>query len=242
MPATRESTHRRDERMREIIQAANDRHVTAHERVLAALRIGVLEGILAPGARLRQEELAEAFGTSRIPVREALRALEYEGLVTSEPNRGFTVTSIDGDDVDEIYELRALLEGEAVRLAVPLLTDADLDDLKDILDSIRASSTPEEEIRSRDRFYLRLYSVTGRARLVGLIMRLRDDGARISGWSRADHIVTIHERVLAALRHGDADEVTRLLNEHYRRMAGQIRRSIRESNNTDRVLSVARAR
>lgn len=242
MPATREYTHRRDERLGEIIQAAHDNHVTAHERVLAALRMGILEGILAPGARLRQEELAEAFGISRIPVREALRALEYEGLVTSEPHRGFTVTAIDGDDVDEIYELRALLEGEAVRLAVPLLTDADLDDLQSILDSIRTSTTPADEIRSRDRFYLRLYSVTGRARLVGLIMRLRDDGARVLGWSRAEHIVTIHERILAGLRDGDADEVTRLLNEHYRRMAGQIRRSIRETGNADRVASVSRAR
>ncbi len=92
--------------------------------------MAILSGVLGPGARLRQEELAEVFGTSRIPVREALRALEYEGLVSSEPHRGFTVTALDADDVEEVYALRILLESEAVRLALPLLTDEDLEELE----------------------------------------------------------------------------------------------------------------
>ena len=104
--------------------------MTAQELVLASVRKAILSGVLGPGARLRQEELAEVFGTSRIPVREALRALEYEGLVTSEPHRGFTVTALDADDVEEVYDLRILLESEAVRLALPLLTDEDLEDLE----------------------------------------------------------------------------------------------------------------
>jgi DNA-binding GntR family transcriptional regulator len=242
MRAARGQTQQRDERLGQIIQATRQHQVTAHDLVLASLRIAILEGVLAPGARLRQEELAGAFRTSRIPVREALRALEYEGLVTSEPHRGFTVTTIDGDDVDEIYELRILLEGEAVRLAVPLLTDADLDDLEGILESIRQSRSPDEEIRSRDRFYLRLYSVSGRPRLVGLIVRLRDEGARMLAWSRAEHIVTIHERLLAALRAGDAEGATQLLAEHYARMAGQVRRSLREAAPGARVGAIAKSR
>jgi DNA-binding GntR family transcriptional regulator len=242
MRAGRRHAQQRDERLGQIVQAARQHHVTAHDLVIASLRMAILEGVLAPGTRLGQEELAGAFGTSRIPVREALRALENEGLVTSQPNRGFTVTTIDGDDVDEIYGLRILLEGEAVRLAVPLLTDADLDDLEVILESIRQSRSPDEEIRSRDRFYLRLYSVTGRPRLVGLIVRLRDEGTRVLAWSRAEHIVTIHERLLAALRAGDAEGATRLLSEHYGRLAGQVRRSIREAASGDATGAISKSR
>ena len=105
----------------QIIAAARASSVTAQELVLGSLREAILAGVLSPGARLRQEDLAERFGTSRIPVREALRALEYEGLVASEPNRGFTVTELDADDVEEVYDLRIVLESHAVRVALPLL-------------------------------------------------------------------------------------------------------------------------
>src|SRR6266496_3750524 len=104
--------------------AAND--ATAQDLVLSTMREAILTAALPPGTRLRQEKLAERFGTSRIPVREALRALEYEGLVRSSPYRGFTVTELDADDIEEVYDLRIVLESHAVRLAVPLMTDEDL--------------------------------------------------------------------------------------------------------------------
>ncbi len=113
----------------QIIAAARASSVTAQDLVLSSLREAILAGVLSPGARLRQEDLAERFGTSRIPVREALRALEYEGLVASEPNRGFTVTELDADDVEEVYDLRIVLESHAVRVALPLLTDEDIVEL-----------------------------------------------------------------------------------------------------------------
>ena len=118
---------------------------------------------MPPGARLRQEELAELFGPAD-PVREALRALEYEGLVTSEPHRGFTVTSLDADDVEEVYDLRIVLEGHALRLAVPLLTDDDLSELGQLYDEMTTAATPDEQLAAREHFYLRLYSVSGRPR------------------------------------------------------------------------------
>src|SRR3954447_7631810 len=117
-------------RLRAIVEVAREQNVTAQDVVLASVREAILSGVLEPGARLRQEELADLFGTSRIPVREALRALEYEGLVRSEPHRGFTVTSLDADDVDEVYDLRIVLETHALRLALPLLTDEDLAELE----------------------------------------------------------------------------------------------------------------
>jgi DNA-binding GntR family transcriptional regulator len=223
------------EKLVAIIADARERNVTAQELVLESVRKAILTGVLAPGARLRQEELADVFGTSRIPVREALRALEYEGLVSSEPHRGFTVTALDADDVEEVYDLRILLEGQAIRLALPLLTDDDLEDLEALFKAMQAALKPDEQLAARERFYLRLYSVTGRPRLVGLIMRLRQEVARVLRWATILHSDTIHEQFFDAVRTGDADRAIAQLAAHYRRVAILIRRYIKEAEARDRA-------
>ena len=222
------------QRFLEIIEQVRGEKLTAQELVLSAVRNAVLAGVLEPGARLRQEDLADVFGTSRIPVREALRALEYEGLVTSEPHRGFTVTSLDADDIEEVYELRILLEGQAVRLALPLMTDDDLRDLADLFAKMQGASTPDEQLASRERFYTRLYSITGRPRLVGLIARLRQEVARALRWATIQHSGAIHESFYEAVKTGDADRAVAQLAGHYRRVAVLIRRHIREADSQSR--------
>lgn len=223
------------EKLTAIIDAAREENVTAQELVLASVRTAILSGVLGPGARLRQEELADVFGTSRIPVREALRALEYEGLVTSEPHRGFTVTSLDADDVEEVYGLRILLESEAVRLALPLLTDDDLEELEILFRLMQDAATPDEQLASRESFYLRLFSVTGRPRLVGLIMRLRQEVARVLRWATVQHSSSIHEHFFEAVRVGDVDRAVAHLSGHYRRVALLIRRYIKEAEARERA-------
>ena len=223
------------DKMTEIIDQARESNVTAQELVLASVRKAILSGVLGPGARLRQEELAEVFGTSRIPVREALRALEYEGLVSSEPHRGFTVTALDADDVEEVYGLRILLESEAVRLALPLLTDEDLEDLEVLFKVMQEVKSPDEQLAARERFYIRLYSVTGRPRLVGLIIRLRQEVARVLRWATIQHSSSIHEHFFEAVRVGDADRAVAHLSGHYQRVAILIRRYIKEAEARDRA-------
>src|SRR5919197_2325713 len=217
------------DKLAEIIESARDENVTAQELVLASVRKAILSGVLEPGARLRQEELADAFGTSRIPVREALRALEYEGLVTSEPHRGFTVTALDADDIEEVYDLRILLESEAVRRPLPLLTDEDLEELEALFTAMQEATDPDRQLAARERFYLRLYSVTGRPRLVGLIMRLRQEVARVLRWATIQHSSSIHAHFFEAVRVGDADRAVSHLAGHYRRVAVLIRRHIKEA-------------
>jgi DNA-binding GntR family transcriptional regulator len=218
-----------------IIEQARQDNVTAQELVLSSVRKAILSGVLGPGARLRQEELADVFGTSRIPVREALRALEYEGLVTSQPHRGFAVTALDADDVEEVYGLRILLESEAVRLALPLLTDDDLEDLEELFAAMQNADTPDHQLAARERFYLRLYSVSGRPRLVGLIMRLRQEVARVLRWATIQHSNSIHEHFFEAVRVGDAERAVAHLSSHYRRVAILIRRYIKEAEARERA-------
>ena len=213
-----------------IVDSARAEHGTAQEIVLEALRQAILEGVLAPGARLRQEDLAAVFDTSRIPVREALRALEYEGLVESEPHRGFTVTSLDADEIDEIYELRILLESEAVRIAVPLLTDADLATLGTLYQEMVEEDDPDTQLANRERFYLYLYSVSGRQRLVGMIARLRQEVARSLRWQLVQHSPSHHEEFFEAIKAADADRAAAKLASHYRKVAALLRRYLRDAD------------
>jgi len=226
-----------DGRLASIIAEAQARNLTAQDLVLSSLREAILAGALPPGSRLRQERLAGQFGTSRIPVREALRALEHEGLVTSFPYRGFTVTELDADDIEEVYELRILLESHAVRLAVPLMTDEDLTTLEQLYGDMARAQAGEAQLAARERFYIRLYSMAGRPRLVTLIARLRQEVARSLRWPTLQHAPEHHERFFEAVRAGDAEGAAAQLASHYRRVAILIRRNIRDAAISERQRS-----
>ena len=94
----------------------------AQPRVRDLLEEAILEGELKPGERLRAEALAQRFGTSRTPIREALLQLEAHGLVEVEPNRGAVVKTFDRDDLRDLYEVRALIEPHAAALAATRIT------------------------------------------------------------------------------------------------------------------------
>jgi DNA-binding GntR family transcriptional regulator len=216
-------------RLRVLVDSCRPRFDTAQDLALAALRQAIVEGVLPPGAKLRQEELAATFGTSRIPIREALRVLAYEGLVESEPYRGFTVTSLPGvEQIEEVYDLRTVLEGHAVRLAISLLTDTDLDELGQLHEAMATEKDKDRQFILREEFYFRLYSVTARPRLIELIFRLRQDVARSLRWKLVQHSPEYHERFWEAIRAGDADHAVSELTSHYRKVASLLRRFLRE--------------
>jgi len=217
------------EQLERLIEVMRARHETAQELVLETLREAILDGILPPGARLRQEDLAAAFHTSRIPVREALRVLEYEGLATSEPHRGFTVTALDADQIEEIYELRTVLESHAVRVAIPLLTQPDLEELQRLYDVMESIEPADEKLAAREQFYLKLYGVTARPRLVGLIARLRQEVARSLRWKLVQHSPSHHEIFFDAVKNADADLAAAELASHYRKVVALLRRFLREA-------------
>src|SRR5215208_4995895 len=98
------------------------RGATTPDLIADSLREEILRGAIPPGQPLRQEELADRFGVSRLPVRDALLRLEAQGLVEVFPNRGAFVVSLSADEVREIYDLRILLEGDAVEQSVPRMT------------------------------------------------------------------------------------------------------------------------
>jgi DNA-binding GntR family transcriptional regulator len=215
--------------LRAIVNEARSLHSTTQEVILEALRQAILRGILPPGTRLRQEALADVLDAgSRIPVREALRVLESEELVDSQPHRGFTVTGHDPHQIEEIYEMRTVLETHALRIAIPLLTDSDVEELGELSRAMVAEEDPDVALQLRERFYTRLYSVTGRPRLVGLITRLRQEVGGSLRQRSVEESTRHHQRLFEAIQRGDADTSVSELASHYRKVAGLIRRALSE--------------
>lgn len=219
----------RESRISQLVADHDGKHPTVQEFILAVLRAAIVEGVLPPEFRLRQEDLATLFGTSRIPVREALRVLEYEGLAESEPNRGFAVTSLDADQIEEVYELRIVLESHATRLAIPLLTESDIADLEELYREMQESETADARLSARERFYLRLYGVTARPQLIGLIGRLRQEVARSLRFKLVHDSPANHQAYFDAVKRGDADAACAELAMHYEKVAGLLRRFLREA-------------
>ena len=186
--------------------------------VADALREDIGAGRVAPGAALRQEELAERFAVSRIPVREALRQLEAEGLVVVRSNRGAHVRSFTKQELRETYDLRILLETDLLRRSIPKMTDEDFDRIRDELKLARFAS--QGQLRELDRrFHRLLYEPAGRPLQLAMIMRLRDSIAHYAPAEahmrrlRSDWM-SDHRQIAKACERQDAAEAVRLLTHH----------------------------
>lgn len=131
--------------MGKFILSEHDR-ATLQFKVTTKLRELILKGQFSMGERLMQEEWASKLGVSRMPIREALRQLEVEGLVTIEPRKGAIVTPISTEDIEEIYRLRALLEGQAVEMAVDFLDEEDFEELETLYEQMIGLDRDEQEI------------------------------------------------------------------------------------------------
>ena len=194
-------------------------HCSTPDTVRDALRRAISAGELAPGIQLRQDELAEKFGTSRIPVREALRQLEAEGFVTFLPNRGAVVSDLSIDEVIELLEIRIALECHALRLAIPAMGDVDLDDAKAILRSYDEEPDPEKWGAFNWRFHKALYAPCNRPRLLAMIEANyghvgRFTRALVSRATGKDRPQREHYQLLEFCRDGEIEKAARLLREH----------------------------
>lgn len=126
--------------------------MTSTVRVRDELAHAILEGDIKPGERLRAERIAQRYGTSRTPVREALLQLEAQGLVRLEPNRGAVVKSFDADDLLDLYEVRALLEPAAAARAATRIEPDDVEAL-DVLCRRAVGASVEQQIADNEAFH-----------------------------------------------------------------------------------------
>lgn len=144
--------------------------------VADVLRDAIMHGVLKGGQPLRQDELAAQFGLSRIPVREALRQLEGEGLVTVNPHRGAVVSQLALGELQEICEIRIALETMAIRLAIPRLDDETLGRAEAILVATdHEADVLEHWSKNNWSFHSTLYLPARRPRLLAMIKNLHDN-------------------------------------------------------------------
>ncbi|TXN00408.1 GntR family transcriptional regulator [Methylobacterium sp. WL64] len=193
--------------------------LSASAMVREGLRRAILAGDYASGGQLRQDELAERFGTSRIPVREALRQLEAEGLVTIEVNKGATVTALSLSEVLELLDIRIALECRALQLAIPNMIDADFEAAETILQDYARSGDPTQWGESNWAFHSVLYAPCGREKLLGMIEANYGQVGRFTrlNVSRAagkERPLREHWELLNHCRSGAVAKATVLLEEH----------------------------
>ncbi len=146
----------------------------ASDAATELLRMAIIDGRLGPGTRLKEEELARELGISRTPVREALLLLQAEGLVTSSPNRGATVRSYAADEIADMYELRALLEGHAARRAAERISQAEIMRLEESnarFATLRVADDADDLIRENLNFHQIVLVAAGSERLAGMVMK-----------------------------------------------------------------------
>ncbi|VWD05796.1 GntR family transcriptional regulator [Burkholderia lata] len=194
-------------------------YTTATEFAAQTIRQHILDGTLADGTPLRQDELAAQLQLSRMPIREALRLLEVEGLVDFQPRKGAIVASLSADDILEIYELRAQLEPYALRLSLPHLSAETLAHAEKLQRDIETHPDPVQTGALNLEFHLTLYSGVERKRTMAFLgslslsvdryLRLLMSQLGYAGKSNKEH-----RTLLRLCRKGDVDTACDLLRTH----------------------------
>jgi DNA-binding GntR family transcriptional regulator len=190
------------------------------------LRAAILDGRIPCGAALRQQDLADLFGVSRMPVREALRQLEAQSLLNVIAHKGAVVAPLVQGDAVETYALRILLESEALRLSVPLLQDKDLEQAARYIDELETQSDYTEIGRLNRLFHMTLYSRAPNRRLLKLVEDGLNEEERFLRFNlEAMGLGKLyHQALLRAAEDRDVERSVKLLEQHLTRAVEVITR------------------
>lgn len=194
-------------------------------RVFQKIRDNILNGTYKENDELRETAIGKELGVSRTPVREALRQLELEGLVTIVPNRGAYVSGISHKDIWDIYKIRSMLEGLCARWAAEHITEEQLDQLEESLllsefQMKKESGFSTEQVAALDgRFHAVLYEASGSRMLKHVLTDFHNYVQRarkssIVSEERARKSIREHRQILRAIKDRDAEMAEQLANEH----------------------------
>lgn len=207
----------------------------AVEKAYSVVREGIFSGRFAPGTRITEKEIVDLSGVSRTPVREALRRLQMNGLVEVQPNLGAVVPSWSKEDAEEIFELRAVLECCAARLASERATPVQLDTMR------RAASAQLEESRRKSpdldkiaelnsAFHFALYAASRNRRLHDVLVSLIEPTLVIRTFQYYSHDALVrsahqHLEILDMLQTRDADAAEAVMRTHVLAARHEFRRN-----------------
>ncbi len=217
----------------------------AAKKAYAAARDGIIDGRYPPGSRITEQEIAEAAGVSRTPVREALQRLQAEGLVRFAPHQGAFVTDWSHSDAEDIFELRALLEAFAAQRAATYASDEQLDDLRRLAESqhreasARRAGYLERIADLNSRFHQLLQDAAGSVRLKNLLATLAEAPLVLQTFREysADDLVRSsqhHLDIVEALEARDGEWAANIMRSHVLAARRNYRRH-RSSESGDRI-------
>ncbi|RMM43933.1 hypothetical protein ALQ77_03017 [Pseudomonas corrugata] len=208
----------------------------ARSIIEGALREAILDGRLPCGTALRQQELADLFGVSRMPVREALRQLEAQSLLNVVQHKGAVVAPLITNNAIETYALRAVLESFALRLSVPLLDADDLALAAHYIEQLEAQTDHAEIGKLNRLFHMSLYHKAPNSKLLDLIERELNEEERflrfhLSSMGLGKLTQDDHRALLQAVSAKDIDSAVTLLEGHLEKACVTIRRYLEQSSN-----------
>jgi DNA-binding GntR family transcriptional regulator len=195
-------------------------------RIADALRRAIIAGEFAPGERIRQEVIAEQFGASRLPVREALRILQSDGLVSIVANSGAWVSKLDAKECSESYEIRERIEPLLLRESMPELSEDDIAVMRGLAEQMHDGADVETFLRLDREFHLMSYAKAETVLLSSLVERLWNTTQHyrraftVLAWARVTSRDVVHYEhflLVEAIERGDAEDAQRVLGGHIRR-------------------------
>ena len=198
--------------------------------VYEELRMLIMTGQIKPGTRMMEIDLAESMGVSRTPVREAIRQLEKDNLVTIEPRRGAYVSDISAVDLEDMLIVREPLEGLATYLATQRITDEQIEVIKNMNDEYEAAlrdKDKEKMIQSDTHFHNLITQASGNEYLINILLDLQEQVLRFryiyfKSMKRAEEVVNEHRNILDALEKRDAEAARTYSKEHIKKLREAI--------------------
>ena len=213
-----------------------DSYQPLRETVCEALREAIRNGVLEPGERLMEVQLADELGISRTPVREAIRKLEQEGYVIMMPRRGTYVSSVSVSDVKEIFEIRSALESLSTELAALRIEPDELEQLRTLLTEIEGHierKDMDKIVETDIKFHGLLYQVSRNERLVAIISNLKEQLARYRTLSmsypgRLKETLEEHRAMVEAIAAGDAEAAREAAERHMEQAEETLLKAMRK--------------
>jgi len=214
-----------------------DSYQPLRETVCEALREAIRNGVLEPGERLMEVQLADELGISRTPVREAIRKLEQEGYVIMMPRRGTYVSSVSVSDVKEIFEIRSALESLSTELAALRIEPDELEQLRTLLTEIEGHierKDMDKIVETDIKFHGLLYQVSRNERLVAIISNLKEQLARYRTLSmsypgRLKETLEEHRAMVEAIAAGDAEAAREAAERHMEQAEETLLKAMRKT-------------
>ena len=208
----------------------------ARDVVFNTLRQAILTGELKPGERLMEIHLANKLGVSRTPIREAIRKLELEGLVTMIPRRGAEVAQITEKSMNDVLEVRRAMDALCVELACDRITPEELQDLKKACDTFEAAVKTDDikQIAQADvAFHDIIYAATDNRRLIQLLNNLREQmyRYRIEYLKKKEcypQLLEEHQTIIDSIESRDKGRATQITGQHIKNQAEAVVDTIRE--------------